>query len=196
MENMVKNNNKKGFTIIEVVLVLAIAGLIFLMVFIALPALQRSQRNTQRQNDISRFVTSVNDFKVNNGNKTPFQVGCTSSCSTSDTAFVQKYIMGGNSSDTGKFSDPNGSAYTFRVRDVFKAATYKLGTSYSVETVDTAANGFGNSNRAKNQVDNIIYVYTYAACAGSEGQIVKRNSAGDYAFIYTMEGGATYCNGN
>ena len=37
--------NKKGFTIIEVVLVLAIAGLIFLMVFIALPALQRSQRN-------------------------------------------------------------------------------------------------------------------------------------------------------
>ena len=30
---------KKGFTIIEVVLVLAIAGLIFLMVFIALPAL-------------------------------------------------------------------------------------------------------------------------------------------------------------
>ncbi|MBQ3261101.1 type II secretion system protein, partial [Candidatus Saccharibacteria bacterium] len=30
-------NFKKGFTIIEVVLVLAIAGLIFLMVFIALP---------------------------------------------------------------------------------------------------------------------------------------------------------------
>ena len=35
-----------GFTIIEVVLVLAIAGLIFLMVFIALPVLQRSQRDT------------------------------------------------------------------------------------------------------------------------------------------------------
>ncbi|MCL2869540.1 prepilin-type N-terminal cleavage/methylation domain-containing protein, partial [Candidatus Saccharibacteria bacterium] len=34
---------RQGFTIIEVVLVLAIAGLIFLMVFIALPALQRSQ---------------------------------------------------------------------------------------------------------------------------------------------------------
>ena len=35
-------NSKKGFTIIEVVLVLAIAGLIFLMVFVALPALQRA----------------------------------------------------------------------------------------------------------------------------------------------------------
>ena len=41
--------NKKGFTIIEVVLVLAIAGLIFLMVFLALPALQRSQRDTFRK---------------------------------------------------------------------------------------------------------------------------------------------------
>ena len=41
--------DKGGFTIIEVVLVLAIAGLIFLMVFIALPALQRSQRDTERR---------------------------------------------------------------------------------------------------------------------------------------------------
>ena len=38
-------SNTKGLTIIEVVLVLAIAGLIFLMVFIALPALQRNQRD-------------------------------------------------------------------------------------------------------------------------------------------------------
>ena len=64
--------NKKGFTIIEVVLVLAIAGLIFLMVFIALPALQRSQRNTQREDDISRFLTAANDYQTNNNGKTPF----------------------------------------------------------------------------------------------------------------------------
>ncbi len=36
--NAQQTENKKGFTIIEVVLVLAIAALIFLMVFIALPA--------------------------------------------------------------------------------------------------------------------------------------------------------------
>ena len=44
---------ERGFTIIEVVLVLAIAALIFLMIFIALPALQRSQRDTARKNDVS-----------------------------------------------------------------------------------------------------------------------------------------------
>ena len=46
---MITQQNKKGFTIIEVVLVLAIAGLIFLMVFVALPALQRGQREPAAQ---------------------------------------------------------------------------------------------------------------------------------------------------
>lgn len=66
-----KNNNKvkKGFTIIEVVLVLAIAGLIFLMVFIALPALQRSQRNTQRRDDYSMLVTAINSYMSSNNGK-------------------------------------------------------------------------------------------------------------------------------
>ena len=46
----------RGFTIIEVVLVLAIAALIFLMVFIALPALQASQRDTGVQHAASEQV--------------------------------------------------------------------------------------------------------------------------------------------
>ena len=51
----------RGFTIIEVVLVLAIAALIFLMVFIALPALQASQRDTARKNDVrDRKSTRLN----------------------------------------------------------------------------------------------------------------------------------------
>ena len=58
--------SEKGFTIIEVVLVLAIAGLIFLMVFIALPALQRSQRDQARRNDASTVAAAVQTFKGNN----------------------------------------------------------------------------------------------------------------------------------
>ena len=62
-------NSKQGFTIIEVVLVLAIAGLIFLMVFVALPALQRSQRDTQRRNDMSRVDTSLVQYQTNHSNQ-------------------------------------------------------------------------------------------------------------------------------
>lgn len=57
---------QQGFTIIEVVLVLAIAGLIFLMVFIALPALQRGQRDTGRKNDVSTVTSALNTYLSNN----------------------------------------------------------------------------------------------------------------------------------
>ena len=65
---MLKNKYKNGFTIIEVVLVLAIAGLIFLMVFVALPALQRTQRDAQRKRQAETYIDSLIRLK-NNGAK-------------------------------------------------------------------------------------------------------------------------------
>lgn len=65
-----KHNNFRGFTIIEVVLVLAIAGLIFLMVFLALPALQRSQRDTQRKNDMLLIMSQLRAYQANNRGRT------------------------------------------------------------------------------------------------------------------------------
>lgn len=64
--NVQTKNTMKGFTIIEVVLVLAIAGLIFLMVFIALPALQRNQRDQARKNDVSVVAAAVTSYSGNN----------------------------------------------------------------------------------------------------------------------------------
>lgn len=65
---MFNNKYKNGFTIIEVVLVLAIAGLIFAMVFIALPALQRAQRDAQRKRHAETYRDSLARLK-NNGAK-------------------------------------------------------------------------------------------------------------------------------
>ena len=62
-----KISQKQGFTIIEVVLVLAIAGLIFLMVFVAFPALQRNQRDTQRREDYSQLQAAVISAYSNDG---------------------------------------------------------------------------------------------------------------------------------
>ena len=60
---------EKGFTIIEVALVLAIGALIFLVVFLAVPALQRNQRNDARKRDISNVVEAVTDYNSNNPGK-------------------------------------------------------------------------------------------------------------------------------
>lgn len=68
--------NDRGFTIIEVVLVLAIAGLIFLTVFLALPALQTAQRDNQRKSDISLTVAAVRNY-IADTNQAPPASGTT-----------------------------------------------------------------------------------------------------------------------
>jgi prepilin-type N-terminal cleavage/methylation domain-containing protein len=57
--------NQKGFTIIEVLIVLAIAGLIMLVVFLAVPALQRNSRNTQRRADVSGVLGAISETVAN-----------------------------------------------------------------------------------------------------------------------------------
>jgi len=59
-------SQSNGFTIIEVVLVLAIAALIFLMVFIALPALQRNQRDTARKTIVGKVASAITSYQSNN----------------------------------------------------------------------------------------------------------------------------------
>jgi prepilin-type N-terminal cleavage/methylation domain-containing protein len=61
----------RGFTIIEVVLVLAIAALIFLMIFIALPALQRGQRDTARKQDVGTVASAINTYRSNHRGSVP-----------------------------------------------------------------------------------------------------------------------------
>ena len=69
MVNNKSNSTRNGFTIIEVVIVLAIAGLIFLMVFLALPALQRSQRNQLYKNNLSLVISALQNYRSNNGGR-------------------------------------------------------------------------------------------------------------------------------
>lgn len=61
----------QGFTIIEVVLVLAIAGLIFLIVFLALPQLQRSRRDTQRRSDVGAMMAALDSYAANKQGRYP-----------------------------------------------------------------------------------------------------------------------------
>ena len=60
---------QKGFTIIEVVLVLAIAALIFLMVFIALPALNRNARDQSRKTVQGKVVSAIGTYATNHRNQ-------------------------------------------------------------------------------------------------------------------------------
>ena len=98
---MKKRNSKYGFTMIEVSLVLAIGGLIFLMVFVALPALQRQARDAQRREDMSTLITAIKNYQRNNRGALP---------SGDWESALELYLDNG-------FEDPDGTAYDIKVFD-------------------------------------------------------------------------------
>lgn len=83
-----------GFTIIEVMIVLAIGALILVVVLVAIPQLQRNQRNQARQNVVSRVMTELSAYAGNNRGEFP----------ESDTQlqdrFVERYL------DEVSYEDP------------------------------------------------------------------------------------------
>jgi prepilin-type N-terminal cleavage/methylation domain-containing protein len=60
-----------GFTLIEVIMVMAIAGLILSMIFIALPQVQRTRRDTQRKADLGKLKTQVEFYGSNHSGLYP-----------------------------------------------------------------------------------------------------------------------------
>lgn len=186
-------NNKKGFTIIEVVLVLAIAGLIFLMVFIALPALQRSQRNTRRRQDMARILTAFNDYQANNNGKMP---QADSAGKKELAMLVNRYITGisnyansegndieslKNCNNSDQFCDPDGTSYRFATRAAI---------SGDIKNIDEHL-----SKDGKDYSHSILY-YVHAKCGDTEGSIKNGSGNNDIAIFYKLEGGAWYCGDN
>ena len=77
MLHKLKNRKEEGFTIIEVLIVLAIAGLIILIVLLAVPALQRNSRNTSIKNEASALVGGFSSFAANNDGAKAVEVTAT-----------------------------------------------------------------------------------------------------------------------
>lgn len=136
-------NKQKGFTIIEVVLVLAIAALIFLMVFIALPSLQKSQRDTQRRDDLGRISTQVTNYQSANRGKIPTETQFIAATN----GFVLKYLDGTARNTAGDtFSDPSTGGYKF----VTGATSPTNGTIAYTEGVVCGSDGAYTTGNARN----------------------------------------------
>jgi prepilin-type N-terminal cleavage/methylation domain-containing protein len=100
MKNAYKQKREAGFTIIEVLIVLAIAALILLIVFLAVPALQRNARNTQRKSDAANIGSAISNFEGNNSGALPTAYGY----SDQDQVTMLLHCMGGNPSVTGTYT--------------------------------------------------------------------------------------------
>ena len=165
MSNKKLSTTKKGFTIIEVVLVLAIAGLIFLMVFVALPALQRNQRDTQRRQDYSDLAAAVIGSATSNNGK---PLGADRSSSGTGTSAPYSLAANQYVNKTGK--DPQGVDYDVK-------AAKLTGTPANVTTL--------NSNKYQ------VWVYYKTKCSNGSPTTAGANEK-DFTIYGRLETG-TYC---
>lgn len=168
-------NSKEGFTIIEVVLVLAIAGLIFLMVFIALPALQRSQRDTQRRDDMARFLSQLNQYQANNAGRVPAADTGGYNTFIANYLRVQKTDAGGTATDEDQFVDPSGQ-------------NYQAG---SVTVCTAGENGCQQASQNDDYKTGSIRIYTNATCEGENPTYIQGDRK--VAITYKLEGAGIYC---
>ena len=166
-------NSKQGFTIIEVVLVLAIAGLIFLMVFIALPNLQRSQRDTQRRNDYAALAANITGYITNNNGKLP---------AAGATLDVKKYINQDGADGAGK-------TYILKVVDCgVTSGQCNLANATGVVSSKTMI------EMVQNAQPN-VYIVLKAQCGDVQGQAKASAGLRDFTILGQLESGV-YCQDN
>lgn len=89
MSQQKNNPTKNGFTIIEVLIVLAMAGLILSVVLLAIPALMRNSRNNQRKQDVSNVLDAVSSYALNNSGRLPDAASNPSDATFLDTQRVK-----------------------------------------------------------------------------------------------------------
>lgn len=64
-------SKSSGFSIIELMIVLAIGGFILGMVLLAIPALQQNSRNNLRKQDVATVLGAISRYGLNNSGEFP-----------------------------------------------------------------------------------------------------------------------------
>lgn len=171
-QNTVK---KDGFTIIEVVLVLAIAGLIFLMVFIALPNLQKGQRDSARKNDLARIATQIQNYQSSARGSIP---------SSSNLAEFTKKYLGGETATLNTGTCANQS-----YRDPSKSSGSCSGDKDGYEISSTPPTNITFANNG-----GVIYYSTNTVCSDDGLGTTTGGSTRNYSLRVALENQtAPYC---
>jgi prepilin-type N-terminal cleavage/methylation domain-containing protein len=78
VRNLKLSKIKKGFTLIEILLVVAIISILLVVVFAALNPAQRlaQTRDARRWNDVNQILTAVHEYIVDNDGACPWDAAC------------------------------------------------------------------------------------------------------------------------
>lgn len=182
--HIIHHHHKKGFTIIEVSLVLAIAGLIFAMIFIALPALQRQARDTERKEDVLAFIEAIKKYQQNNRGNLP-------KTKEDSEAWTASFVTNWNNADT---SDEWVQFYQNYLGDNFVGSNgqkyYYYVYNCAAETTYTGRECLTQSPYDEN--DNpTFYIILSSTC--DNNRAVRSSNNRNVSIMTTLESGGDYC---
>ena len=165
---------------------LAVAGLIMAIVLVAIPQLQRSQRNSARKDILGRIKTEIDSYSGNNNGNVP--AGLTAAAQsnfgspTAASGFMNRYLgcSGSPAVCSISISDPSTG---------FPVGSGQTGTAVEV----TAANATpGVLPGAAHQPGAI----SYSVGSVCSGEALVNGNGRNYALMMKLEGGAIFCTDN
>ena len=205
---------KRGFTLIEVALVLAIAGLIFLMVFQVVPTVQRSQRDTARNEILGNVQSMLMQWQTNhNGNLPKPKTGDYSKCDVDEETgkpktdtdlkepacqFIYNYMNSSTSeasTEEGKnqFKDPDGEYFNLVInKSGVGTAGQGLEPTKDSNNEDALTIDLTNG-QAETFNQHTIYIIPGAACNEDNQAIDSKKN--NFAILYLMESSGVTCRG-
>ncbi len=182
-------NRTKGFTIIEVLIVLAIGGLILLIVFLAVPALQRTSRNTQRTNDAAGIASAAANVVSNTNGQLPKEVNSGDSITASTGSIslrVSSTVTTVETANLGFYQAGTALAWGTSTGKVY------IGDYTGPATLAPAVVAVGSESATNISTESVIMAVGYKCNASNSGLGTK--SSRSIAILYVRE--AAGGNGN
>jgi prepilin-type N-terminal cleavage/methylation domain-containing protein len=151
------HNQSAGFTLIEILVVLAIAGLILGLVIGALPAMQRNSNNNRRKQDVAAILGAVSRYGLNHSGNFPDPADGYLQFTRLSIYEPAQVFATALSAGTAAPSSPNTNLETVFVNNYQKCSTTSPGSSTSV--------GAGYSD--------VVALYAIETSAGSAPQCLQ-----------------------
>jgi prepilin-type N-terminal cleavage/methylation domain-containing protein len=180
-----KNNKNQGFTIIEVMIVLAIAALILLIVLLAVPALQKTSRNTQRRNDVSAIGSALANLVNDNNGTLPAGIQL-----DSDATLIDICGAAGAANAAPAAADATGCTPLQTAKLGYYSPSNiwlnTTGATSSNNVSPTTVSKLGTAQSGSIITTDTVLIVNNETCSGSSAAYTER----DIAIFYAVESGS------
>lgn len=178
-DNIPKKTNYAAIIAVTIAILISISVIIIAVIMIskdsnnnselkqAEEALERSQRNTNRRQDMAYILSAFTDYQSNNGGNFPEKQGL-------HGKFLENYILSGNKE---MFTDPDGEMYHFSSIH-----------NWDDEKPQSYIPAEGSHEISVN--------YSAKCIENDDALLTKAGDKREIAIIYALEGGAFYCGDN